>query len=63
MLEFKLVSHMTGNLGRKHSYSALVVVGNGKGIVGTAIGRSSMGQPAVRKVIDQMTMPNIVLQI
>lgn len=49
ILEFKTVSHMTGNLGRKHSFSALVVVGNGKGLVGTAVAKSSLGQPAIRK--------------
>ena len=29
-----MVSHMTGNLGRKMRVSALVVTGNGKGLAG-----------------------------
>ena len=32
--QYKMVSHMTGNLGRKMRVSALVVTGNGKGLAG-----------------------------
>ncbi|XP_067941414.1 small ribosomal subunit protein uS5m-like [Watersipora subatra] len=49
VLEFKVVCHMTGHLGRKHSHSALVAVGNGKGLIGTAVARSSLASPAIRK--------------
>lgn len=33
-LQFKLVTNMTGTLGRKMSFSALVVVGNRNGLAG-----------------------------
>ena len=35
--QFKVVSHMTGNLGRKSRFSALVVTGNQKGLIGMLV--------------------------
>ena len=41
---------MTGNHGRKMSYSALVITGNKRGLAGTALAKASLGNAAVRKV-------------
>lgn len=49
VLEYKMVSHMTGNLGRKMRVSALVVTGNGKGLAGFAVAKAPMGKAALRK--------------
>lgn len=48
VLEFKLVTNMTGTLGRKMSFSALVVVGNRNGLAGLGLGKSQSGRAAIR---------------
>ncbi|XP_014207705.1 28S ribosomal protein S5, mitochondrial [Copidosoma floridanum] len=48
VLEHKIVNHMTGNLGRKRSFSSFVVTGNFDGLVGFGLGKSSEGKTALR---------------
>ncbi|CAG5127362.1 unnamed protein product, partial [Candidula unifasciata] len=49
VLDYKMVSHMTGNLGRKQSISTIVVTGNGKGLAGYAVASAPGGKTALRK--------------
>ncbi|KAK0059908.1 28S ribosomal protein S5 mitochondrial [Biomphalaria pfeifferi] len=49
VLEYKIVNHMTGNLGRKARISALVVTGNGNGLAGFAVAKAATGKAALRK--------------
>jgi len=49
VLEYKMVNHMTGNLGRKMRFSALVVTGNKNGLVGYAVSKAPMGPASLRK--------------
>ncbi|XP_064622370.1 small ribosomal subunit protein uS5m-like [Lineus longissimus] len=49
VLEFKMVSNMTGTLGRKSRFSAFVVTGNKNGLAGYGLARSPNGQAALRK--------------
>ncbi|KAH9492910.1 28S ribosomal protein S5, mitochondrial [Bulinus truncatus] len=49
VLEYKIVNHMTGNLGRKARVSALVVTGNGNGLAGFAVAKAPTGKAALRK--------------
>jgi len=49
ILEFKMVSHMTGNLGRKMRFSSLVATGNKKGLVGFAVAKAQQGKGALRQ--------------
>lgn len=48
VLEFKLVTNMTGTLGRKMSFSALVVTGNKNGLAGLGLGKAQSGRAAIR---------------
>jgi len=48
-LEFKMVSHMTANLGRKIRFSALVATGNQKGLIGYAVAKSQQGKASLRQ--------------
>jgi len=48
VLEFRLVSNMTGTLGRKMSFAALVVTGNKNGLAGFGLGKSQSGKTAIR---------------
>ncbi|XP_016842830.1 28S ribosomal protein S5, mitochondrial [Nasonia vitripennis] len=48
VIEHKMVSHMTGNLGRKRSYSSFVITGNKNGLCGIALGKSAEGRTALR---------------
>ena len=48
ILEHKTVDHMTGNLGRKRSYSTFVITGNKEGLCGIALGRSPEARAALR---------------
>lgn len=43
-----MVSHMTGNLGRRRSHSAFVITGNGLGLCGIALGKSADIKAAFR---------------
>jgi len=49
VLEFKMVSHMTGNLGRKIRFSSLIATGNKKGLVGFAVAKAQQGKGALRQ--------------
>ncbi|KAM6460976.1 small ribosomal subunit protein uS5m [Liasis olivaceus] len=49
IIELKPVFNMTANEGRKRSMSALVVVGNGRGSAGFALGKASHMKNALRK--------------
>lgn len=49
VLEFKQVHCMKGNIGRKRQFSAFVVTGNGKGLVGFARGKSTEGKMALQQ--------------
>lgn len=49
VLELKIVFNMKGNFGRKRRNAALVVVGNGKGLGGFAMGRAQEPRNALRK--------------
>lgn len=48
-IEFKIVNTMRGNLGRFRRHSAFVVTGNGNGIAGFAMGKSTDPKAAIRK--------------
>lgn len=48
VLEFKLVTNMTGTLGRKQRFTAFVVTGNKNGLAGFGLGRSQNGKGAIR---------------
>ncbi|CAH1791852.1 unnamed protein product [Owenia fusiformis] len=48
-VEFKIVTNMTGNLGRKHRFSAMVVVGNGNGLAGYAVAKANKGRSAIQQ--------------
>jgi len=49
VLELRMVSNMTGTLGRKMSFSAFVAVGNKNGIAGFGKGKGQNGRAALRK--------------
>lgn len=49
VLELKTVFNMKGNFGRKRRLSVMVVTGNGKGLVGFALGKGVEGKTALRK--------------
>jgi len=49
ILEFKRVCHMDAREGRLYSYTCLVVTGNGKGLAGFAVGKSTVVGHAQRK--------------
>ncbi|XP_051161085.1 28S ribosomal protein S5, mitochondrial [Leptopilina boulardi] len=48
ILEHKITGHMTGNMGRVRTFSCFVVTGNGNGLVGIALGKSTDNAAAVR---------------
>ena len=48
LLEIKMVTNMTGTLGRKQRYSALVAVGNRNGLAGYGFGKSLFARTAIR---------------
>ncbi|KAI0239227.1 28S ribosomal protein S5, mitochondrial [Lamellibrachia satsuma] len=48
VLEFRLVTNMTGTLGRKQRFTAFVVVGNKNGLAGYGLGKSQNGRAAIR---------------
>lgn len=48
VIEHKIVAHMTGNLGKRRTYSTFVVTGNKNGLVGIALGRAIEGRAALR---------------
>lgn len=49
VIEFKIVNVMRGNLGRFRRHSSFVITGNGNGIVGFAMGKSTDPKAALRK--------------
>lgn len=49
VLELKTVFNMKGNFGRKRRQAAMVVVGNGQGLAGFALGKAPEGRSALRK--------------
>ncbi|XP_074104955.1 mitochondrial ribosomal protein S5 [Cotesia typhae] len=48
ILEYKLVTVMTGNMGRKRRVSAMVITGNKNGLAGFAVSKASEGKSALR---------------
>lgn len=48
VLEHKMISTMTGNLGRKTFFSAFVATGNKNGLVGFGLGKSMLGKSAIK---------------
>lgn len=49
ILQSKLVTCMTGNLGRKGRVSALVVTGNGNGLAGFSLAKAPLAKAALLK--------------
>ncbi|XP_064601858.1 small ribosomal subunit protein uS5m-like isoform X2 [Liolophura sinensis] len=49
ILEFKMVTNMTGNLGRRMRFSVFIVVGNKNGLAGYALAKASNAKVAIRK--------------
>lgn len=48
-IEMKIVNVMRGNLGRCRRHSTFIVTGNGQGVLGFALGKSSDPKAAIRK--------------
>lgn len=48
VLESKLVTCMTGNMGRKSRVSVFVVTGNGNGIAGFSLAKAPTSKPALK---------------
>ncbi|KAK0182474.1 hypothetical protein PV327_000614 [Microctonus hyperodae] len=48
ILEYKMVSTMTGNMGRKRRVSTFVITGNRNGLAGFAVAKAPEGRPALR---------------
>ncbi|EZA58636.1 hypothetical protein DMN91_009039 [Ooceraea biroi] len=48
ILESKIVTHMTGNMGRKSRISIFVVTGNGNGLAGFAMRKAPISKTAIR---------------
>ena len=48
VLEFKTVSIMTGNMGRRRRVSVFCVTGNGNGVVGFGLAKALKPQSALR---------------
>ncbi|KYQ56689.1 28S ribosomal protein S5, mitochondrial [Trachymyrmex zeteki] len=48
VLESKIVTHMTGNLGRKSRISIFVVTGNGNGLAGFALAKAPVQKAAMK---------------
>ncbi|KAL8608672.1 hypothetical protein ACOMHN_002901 [Nucella lapillus] len=49
VLEFKLVTNMTGNLGRKQRFSSFVITGNKNGLAGFALAKAPNAVASLRK--------------
>ncbi|XP_063984690.1 small ribosomal subunit protein uS5m [Diachasmimorpha longicaudata] len=56
ILEYKLVSVMTGNMGRKRRVSTMVITGNGNGLVGFALGKAPEGRAALKMAKNRAAM-------
>lgn len=52
VLEQKITGHMTGNMGRVRTFSTFVVTGNGNGLIGIALGKSTDHSTSVRNAKD-----------
>ncbi|XP_015110731.1 28S ribosomal protein S5, mitochondrial isoform X2 [Diachasma alloeum] len=61
ILEYKLVSVMTGNMGRKRRVSAMVITGNGNGLAGFAMGKAPEGRPALKMAKNRAAMKLIYI--
>lgn len=48
VLEHKIVGHMTGNMGRKRTFSCFVITGNKNGLLGIALGKATDSATAIR---------------
>lgn len=48
-IEMKIVNVMRGNLGRMRRHSTFIITGNGQGVAGFALGKSSDPKAAIRK--------------
>lgn len=62
-IEFKIVNTMRGNLGRFRRHSAFVVTGNGNGVAGFAMGKSTDPKAAIRKAKNRAAQKLIHIQV
>lgn len=62
-IEFKIVNTMRGNLGRFRRHSAFVVTGNGNGVAGFAMGKSTDPKAAIRKAKNRAAQKLMHIQL
>lgn len=62
-VEFKIVNTMRGNLGRFRRHSAYVVTGNGNGVAGFAMGKSTDPKAAIRKAKNRAAQKLMHIQV
>lgn len=62
-VEFKIVNTMRGNLGRFRRHSAYVVTGNGNGVAGFAVGKSTDPKAAIRKAKNRAAQKLMHIQL
>lgn len=62
-IEFKIVNTMRGNLGRYRRHSCFVVTGNGNGVAGFAMGKSTDPKAAIRKAKNRAIQKLMHIQV